>query len=80
MQHAILRTRRSDRVMCDALRELFKDELEDAHQEGIKMGEDRLKLLCTKLEQDGRREELFQALNNPESLKKCLKNYMKNMD
>ena len=75
MQHAILRTRRSDRVMCDALRELFKDELEDAHQEGIKMGKDRLKLLCTKLEQDGRREELFQALNNPESLKKLYEEY-----
>ena len=57
--------------MCDALKELFKDELEDARKEG----EDRLKMLCTKLEQDGRREELFQALNNPESLKKLYKEY-----
>lgn len=57
--------------MCDALKELFKDELEDARKEG----EDRLKMLCTKLEQDGRREELFQALNNPERLKKLYKEY-----
>lgn len=63
--------RRSDPIMSDALKELFKDELEDARKEG----EDRLKLLCTKMEQDGRREELFQALNNPESLKKLYEEY-----
>lgn len=65
--------------MCEALRELFKDELEDAHEkgksEGISKGENRLKTLYVKLEQDGRREEIFQSLNNPEILKKLYKEY-----
>ncbi len=79
--------RRSDMIMCDALRELFKDELEDAHEkgkcaglsEGISKGkiegENRLKLLYSKLEQDGRREEIFQTLSNPEFLEKLYKEY-----
>ena len=74
-------------IMCDALRELFKDELEDAHEkgkcaglsEGISKGkiegENRLKLLYSKLEQDGRREEIFQTLSNPEFLEKLYKEY-----
>ena len=85
--------------MCEALRELFKDELEEAHEkgkseglskgraaglsegraaglsEGISKGENRLKELYAKLEQDGRREEIFQALSNPDILKKLYKEY-----
>ena len=69
--------------MCDALRELFKDELEEAHEkgksaglsEGRTEGENRLKSLYAKLEQDGRREEIFQALSNPEILKKLYEEY-----
>ena len=81
--------------MCEALRELFKDELEEAHEkgksaglseglskgraaglsEGISKGENRLKTLYAKLEQDGRREEIFQALSNPDILKKLYEEY-----
>ena len=75
--------RRNNIVMCDALRELFKDELEEAHEkgksaglsEGRTEGENRLKSLYAKLEQDGRREEIFQALSNPEILKKLYEEY-----
>ena len=38
-------------------------------------GENRLKSLYAKLEQDGRREEIFQALSNSEILKKLYKEY-----
>ena len=81
--------------MCEALRDLFKDELEEAHEkgksaglsegraaglsEGISKGrtegENRLKELYAKLEQDGRREDIFQALSNPEVLQTLYKKY-----
>ena len=75
--------RRNNVIMCEALRELFKDELEEAHEkgksaglsEGMSKGENRLKTLYAKLEQDGRREEIFQALSNSEILKKLYKEY-----
>lgn len=67
--------RRNNIIMCEALRELFKDELEDAHEKGKYEGENRLKTLYAKLEKDGRREEIFQSLNNPEILKKLYKEY-----
>lgn len=87
--------RRNNAIMCEALRELFKDELEEAHEkgksaglseglskgraaglsEGISKGENRLKTLYAKLEQDGRREEIFQALSNPDILKKLYEEY-----
>ena len=75
--------RRNNVIMCEALRELFKDELEEAHEkgksaglsEGRTEGENRLKALYAKLEQDGRREEIFQALSNPEILKKLYEEY-----
>ena len=87
--------RRGNAVMCEALRELFKDELEEAHEKGKSLGkseglsegraaglsegraegENRLKELYAKLEQDGRREEIFQSLNNPEILKKLYEEY-----
>ena len=71
--------RRNNVIMCEALRELFKDELEAAHEkgksEGMSKGENRLKTLYAKLEQDGRREEIFQSLSNPEILKKLYEEY-----
>lgn len=67
--------RRSDPTMCDALKELFKDELEEAHAEGRQEGENRLKILYAKLEQDGRREELIQTLTDSEILAKLYKEY-----
>ena len=71
--------RRNNIIMCEALRELFKDELQEAHEkgksEGMSKGENRLKTLYAKLEQDGRREEIFQSLSNPEILKKLYDEY-----
>lgn len=75
--------RRSDSAMCDALKELFKDELEESYEngklegrtEGRQEGENRLKILYTKLERDGRREELIQTLTDPEILAKLYKEY-----
>ena len=67
--------RRSDPIMCDALRELFKDELEDARENGKTEAMSRLNELYNKLEQDGRREELFQALSDQEVLAKLYKEY-----
>ena len=71
--------RRSDFDMCEALRELFKDELEDAEKRGEilgeKRGENRVILLYSKLKEDGREEELLQALNSPESRKELYKEY-----
>ena len=69
--------------MCEALRELFKDELEDAEKRGEirgeilgeKRGENRVILLYSKLKEDGREEELLQALNSPESRKELYKEY-----
>ena len=37
--------------------------------------ENRLKELYTKLEQDGRRDEIFQSLSNPKILKNLYKEY-----
>lgn len=65
------RIRRSDFDMCDALRELFKDELEDAE----KRGEERVKLLYSKLKEDGCEEDIFQALSDSEKLKELYKEY-----
>ena len=83
--------RRSDFDMCEALRELFKDELEDAEKRGEirgemrgekrgeirgeMRGENRVILLYSKLKEDGREEELLQALNSPESRKELYKEY-----
>ena len=87
--------RRNNVIMCEALKELFKDELEEAHEKGRSAGlsegraagltegmfkgrtegENRLKTLYAKLKQDGRREEIFQALSDPEILKKLYEEY-----
>ena len=73
--------------MCDALRELFKDELEDAHEsgrtEGRKEGREegrkeemsRLSELYRKLAKENRCEELLQALGNPEVLEKLYEEF-----
>lgn len=63
--------KRRDSGMCDAIRELFKEEFEDA----MEKGENRLNMLYSKLEQDGRREEIFRAMKDPEFLKKLYKEY-----
>ena len=71
--------RRSDPTMCDALRELFKDELEDAHESGRTEGRkeeiSRLRELYRKLAQEDRCEELLQALGNPEVLQKLYEEF-----
>lgn len=59
----------------EALRELFSDELENAEREGRKEGEYCLNLLYSKLEQDGRQEDIFRAIKNPELLGKLYKEY-----
>ena len=65
--------------MCEALRELFKDELEEKYEsgveEGMQKGEDRLKLLYAKLRQDGRKEEILQSLMDSDLLQKLYKEY-----
>ena len=77
--------------MCDALRELFKDELEDAHergrtegrnegrkegrQEGRKEEMSRLSELYRNLPKENRCEELLLALGNPEVLEKLYEEF-----
>lgn len=63
--------KRRDADMCDAIKELLKEEFEDA----MVKGENRLNMLYSKMEQDGRREEIFQAMKDPEFLKKLYKEY-----
>ena len=84
VRYAILTVRkRRDVVVCDALRELFKDELEEKYesgvhegmQKGMQKGEDRLKLLYAKLRQDGREEEIMQSLMDSDLLQKLYKEY-----
>lgn len=69
------RIRRSESDMCDALRELFKDELEENYEKGMQKGEDRLKLLYAKLRQDGREGEILQSLTDPDLLQRLYKEY-----
>lgn len=59
----------------DALKELFKEELEDAHKEGERKGEKRLNVLYNRLDRDGRKEDIFRAMKNPEILQKLFKEY-----
>ena len=65
--------------MCEALRELFKDELEDAERRGEKRGKkygvDQIRLLYSKLKKDGREEEIFQALSDSERMEELYKEY-----
>lgn len=55
----------------DALRELFKEELEDAQREG----ENRINILYNRLDRDGRKEDIFRAMKNPDVLQKLFKEY-----
>lgn len=63
----------------EALRELFKDELEDAYREGRQEdrleGENCLNALFSGLEQAGRREDIFRAIKDLELLRKIFKEY-----
>lgn len=63
----------------DALKELFKEELEDAHKEGERKGEirgeNRINVLYNRLDRDGRKEDIFRAMKNPELLQKFFKEY-----
>ena len=63
------------RTKMDALRELFKEELEDAHKEGERKGENRINILYNRLDRDGRKEDIFRAMKNPEVLQKLFKEY-----
>ena len=63
------------RTKMDALKELFKEELEDAHKEGERKGENRLNVLYNRLDRDGRKEDIFRAMKNPEILQKLFKEY-----
>lgn len=55
----------------DALKELFKEELEDAERKG----ENRINILYNRLDRDGRKEDIFRAIKNPEVLQKLFKEY-----
>ena len=73
--------------MCEALRELMKDEIEEelskarnegkqtGIQTGIQTGEERLNKLYAKLEQDDRKEDIFRAMKDAEFLKELYKEY-----
>ena len=69
--------------MCEALRELMKDEIEEelskarneGKQTGIQTGEERLNKLYAKLEQDDRKEDIFRAMKDAEFLKELYKEY-----
>ena len=63
----------------DALKELFKEELEDAEKKGERKGElkgeTRINVLYNRLDRDGRKEDIFRAIKNPEVLQKLFKEY-----
>ena len=67
--------RRRDQGMCNALKEFFKEDLEEAHTKGRSEGESRLIGLYNKLKQDNRIEEFASAMNDPVFLKKLYKEY-----
>lgn len=58
-------------ISMNALRELFKDELEDAHKEG----ENRINLLYARLKKDGREQDILRAIEDPELCQKFFKEY-----
>lgn len=68
------REARSD-INMNALRELFKDELEDKYKEGELKGENRINLLYTRLKKDGRQEDILRAIEDPELCQKFFKEY-----
>ena len=69
--------------MCNALKEFFKEDLEEVHARGTaeglsrgqSEGENRLIGLYNKLKQDNRIEEFAAAMNDPAFLKKLYKEY-----
>ena len=73
--------------MCEALRELMKDEIDaevakakvqaekDGIENGIQIGEQRLTQLFCRLEQDERKEDIFRAMKDSEFLKKLYEEY-----
>lgn len=78
---------RRQSTVCEALRELMKDEIEEelskvriegkklGIQEGLQTGEERLNKLYSCLENDGRKEDIFRAIKDPEFLKELYKEY-----
>lgn len=63
----------------NALRELFKDELEDKYKEGRLEGklegENRINLLYARLKKDGREQDILRAIEDPELCQKFFKEY-----
>ena len=58
-------------ISMKALRELFKDELEEAYKEG----ENRINLLYARLKKDGREQDILRAIEDPELCQKFFKEY-----
>ena len=52
--------------MCEALRELMKDELEEREELGKAIGKDRVNALNLRLTKEGRSEEIIKAAENKE--------------
>lgn len=61
--------------MCQALRELFADELEERENKGIEQGESRLGLLISRLLADGRISDAQKAASDTKYRKKYYQEY-----
>lgn len=61
--------------MCQALRELFADELEESENKGIEQGETKLGLLISRLFADGRISDAQRAASDEKSRRKYYQEY-----
>ena len=59
--------------MCDALRELFAEELKENYQAGEDQGRRELSRLILKLSELGRTDEIIKAAESPEYQEKLMK-------
>ena len=69
------RWKEEKKIMCDALLELMKDELDEMKEEGISLGESRINQLNQKLAESGRMEDLLKATSDSEYQKKLLEEF-----
>lgn len=59
--------------MCDALRELFAEELKENYQAGEDQGRREFSRLILKLSELGRTDEIIKAAESPEYQEKLMK-------
>ncbi len=70
------RTKEGNRMsMCTAMREWAEEERREGRYEGRREGNRMLNELNRKLVEDGRTEDLFQSIQNPDHQKKLLREY-----